>query len=80
MEGRVLLRCGECQVTREIVGEIPGEYTDSFLAAVRLDGWVPRPPDGATLICGACLTRDFAGHESVDDEAKVAGTKDPKAM
>ena len=43
MEGRVLLKCGECELTREIVGEIPDEYTKSFADAVHQDGWVPRP-------------------------------------
>ncbi|HEX7150054.1 MAG TPA: hypothetical protein VF618_01105 [Thermoanaerobaculia bacterium] len=78
MEGRVLLECGECDVRREIVGEIPEEYTASFLAAVREDGWVPRPgANTPTLVCGSCLMR-YAGHETVDDEEKVQGRRDPK--
>ena len=56
MEGRVLLRCGECELTREIVGEIPDEYTRSFAAAVEMDGWVPKPgTNNPTLICRDCL-------------------------
>jgi hypothetical protein len=77
MEGRVLLECGECDVRREVVGEIPEEYTKSFLAAVRDDGWVPKPgANDASLICGSCLMR-FVGHETVDDEEKVQGRKNP---
>ncbi len=72
MEGRVLLQCGECDLTREIAGEIPDEYIRSFDEAVHQDGWAPRP--GATspsLICGACLAQSYSGHETVDDEEKV---------
>jgi len=77
MEGRVLLDCGECGVSREIAGEIPEEYTSRFAAAVREEGWVPRPgANPATLICGACLLK-YAGHETVDDEEKVQGRRDP---
>jgi hypothetical protein len=77
MEGRVVLKCGECNVTREIVGEIPEEYTQSFLDAVRMDGWVPRPgANTASLICRECLLQ-YAGHETVDDEEKVQGRKNP---
>jgi hypothetical protein len=72
MEGRVLLTCGECGRTREISGEIPREYTDCFAQAAREDGWVPRPgaPQPA-FVCGACLAREFAGHETVDDGANI---------
>lgn len=80
MEGRVLLHCGECDLTREIVGEIPEEYTQSFLDAVRMDGWVPRPgANHSSLICRACLLK-YAGHETVDDEEKVQGRKGLKEM
>ena len=80
MEGRVLLRCGECQKTREISGEIPEEYTQSFALAVAEDGWVPRPgANTAELICRDCLLK-YAGHETVDDEEKVRGERDPKEM
>ena len=68
MEGRVLLKCGECERTAEIVGEIPDEYTKSFDEAVHRDGWVPRPgTDDSPLICRECLRRRYEGHESVDD-------------
>jgi hypothetical protein len=77
MEGRVLLECGECNVRREIVGEIPGEYTRSFAEAVRAEGWVPRPGAAPALICGACLVKEYAGHETLDDEEKVQGRKNP---
>jgi len=77
MEARVLLKCGECDVTREIVGEIPDEYTRSFLDAVEKDGWVPRPAGNNDLICRACLLKDYEGHESVDDEEKVLGRRNP---
>lgn len=76
MEGRVLLECGECALTREIVGEIPEEYTRSFAAAVAQDGWVPRPGASNALICRDCLMR-YVGHETVDDEEKVRGRKNP---
>ena len=80
MEGRVVLRCGECDVTREISGEIPEEYTVSFERAVREEGWAPRPGgNDNSLVCAACLLR-FAGHETVDDEQKVLGLKGPKEM
>ena len=80
MEGRVLLHCGECDLTREIVGEIPEEYTLSFLDAVRMDGWVPRPGSNhESLICRKCLLK-YAGHETVDDQEKVEGRKGLKEM
>lgn len=78
MEGRVLLSCGECDLTREIVGEIPDEYTRSFDEAVHRDGWVPRPGSNTpSLICRDCLVKSYAGHETVDDEEKVQGRKNP---
>ncbi len=77
MEGRVLLKCGECEKTREIVGEIPEEFTKSFDEAVHEDGWVPRPGvNSAQLICRDCLMK-YVGHETVDDEEKVQGRRDP---
>ena len=77
MEGRVLLNCGDCELTREIVGEIPDEFTRAFDDAVHQDGWVPRPGANVpSLICRDCLMR-YAGHETVDDEAKVQGRKNP---
>ncbi|MGH9456582.1 MAG: hypothetical protein ACRD2J_02965 [Thermoanaerobaculia bacterium] len=79
MEGRTLLRCPECGCEREIVGEIPEEYTASFAAAVAEEGWVPRPGRTHELICGACLRR-YEGHETVDDEPKVRGERDPKSL
>ena len=80
MEGRTLLTCGECELTREIVGEIPDEYTRSVDEAVHEDGWVPRPgANHASLICGECLVK-YSGHETVDDEEKVKGHRDPMAL
>jgi hypothetical protein len=76
MEGRVLLECGECRRTRQISGEIPEEYTRSFDAAVHEEGWAPRPGSDNALICGDCLMK-FAGHETVDDQEKVRGLRDP---
>jgi hypothetical protein len=74
MEGRVLLRCGECELTREIAGEIPEEFTRAFDDAVHQDGWVPRPgANTPSLICRDCLVKKYAGHETVDDEEKVRG-------
>jgi hypothetical protein len=74
MEGRALLNCGDCGLTREIACEIPEEYTRCFLEAVQQDGWVPRPgANSASLICGACLVKSYAGHETVDDEKKISG-------
>lgn len=81
MEGRVVLQCGECARTREIVGEIPDEYIRSFDDAVHRDGWAPKPGANSTaLICRDCLLRAYAGHETVDDDPKAHGAKDPKAM
>jgi hypothetical protein len=77
MEGRVLLRCGECGRTREVAGEIPDEYIRSFDEAVHQDGWSPRPGNVNVLVCRQCLLR-FEGHESVDDEEKVQGRRNPK--
>jgi hypothetical protein len=77
MEGRVILRCGECDVTREVAGEIPDEYIRSFARAVERDGWAPRPGNDHSLICSDCL-RKYAGHESVDDEEKVLGLRNPR--
>ncbi|HEX6084552.1 MAG TPA: hypothetical protein VF266_08495 [Thermoanaerobaculia bacterium] len=77
MEGRVLLNCGECELTRQIAGEIPDEYIRSFADAVQQDGWVPKPgANTAELICRDCLMK-YAGHETVDDEEKVQGRKNP---
>ena len=76
MEGRVLLKCGECELTREVVGEIPEEYTRNFDIAVHEDGWVPRPGPENSLICRDCLGK-YSGHETVDDEEKVRGERDP---
>jgi hypothetical protein len=72
MEGRTLLRCADCGRTREISGEMPEEYARSFGRYVRDDGWVPRPGPTLALICGICAA-GYAGHETVDDEAKIHG-------
>lgn len=75
MEGRVLLKCDECDLTREIHGEIPEEFTKCFDDAVHSDGWVPRPgANDGSLICRDCLVK-YAGHETVDDEEKVQGRR-----
>jgi hypothetical protein len=79
MEGRTLLRCPRCDRTREVAGEIPEEYTGSFVDAVREEGWVPLPGATLELICGPCFAL-WAGHETVDDEPKVRGEKDPKSL
>jgi hypothetical protein len=77
MEGRVLLKCGDCALTREIVGEIPDEYTRCFDEAVHQDGWVPRPGANIpSLICRDCLVK-YTGHETRDDGEKVRGEKNP---
>lgn len=81
MEGRVLLQCGECDLTREIVGEIPEEYTRRFDDAVHQEGWVPRPgANNGSLICRECLAKSYAGHETVDDEEKVREMRDLKEV
>ena len=79
MEGRVRLTCAECGRTSEVSGEIPEEYTACFARMVRQEGWVPRPGVELAMICGQCATR-YAGHETVDDEDKVRGTRDPKSL
>ena len=77
MEGRVLLRCSECDRTRQISGEIPDEYIQCFAEAVAKDGWAPRPgANSASLICRDCLMK-YSGHETVDDEEKVQGLRNP---
>ncbi len=78
MEGRVILTCGDCDVVDEIVGEIPDEYIRSFESAVGRHGWAPRPGASAgPLICRECLAKSYEGHESVDDEEKVQGRREP---
>ena len=79
MEGRVQIRCAECGRTREISGEIPEEYTSCFLQVIDEDGFVPRPGVALALICGQCL-RNYSGHETVDDEEKVQGKRNPKEV
>jgi hypothetical protein len=75
----MLLRCARCDRSRDVAGEIPEEYTASFGAAVAEEGWAPLPGPRLEMICGPCFTR-WAGHETVDDEPKVRGEKDPKAL
>jgi hypothetical protein len=77
MESRVVIQCLECKRRREIVGEIPDEYTRCFEEAVHNEGWAPHPESAPALICASCLASKYAGHESVDDEEKVRGRKNP---
>ena len=79
MEGRTLLRCHQCGRTREVHGEIPVEYTAGFAEATRSEGWVAMPGSHPAMICGPCFAT-FAGHETVDDESKVRGERDPKSL
>jgi hypothetical protein len=79
MEGRVMLKCGDCGRTREISGEIPGEYSACFARAVEEEGWAPRPGAKPAFICGACLV-NYSGHETVDDEEKILGRADPTSV
>jgi hypothetical protein len=46
---------------------------------VHQDGWAPRPGGDGSLICRECLL-EYEGHESVDDEEKVIGLRDPKEI
>lgn len=66
MEGRVQVVCSDCGRTREISGEMPGDYTACFLEVVREDGFVPRPGNAAAFVCGACF-QDYEGSETRDD-------------
>ena len=75
MEGRVLLRCDECGRTREVAGEIAREYIETFILAVRDEGWVPYPGFEGKFIDGQCLLKKFGGHETRDDYEKVKGAK-----
>lgn len=79
MKGSVQIRCAECGRTREVSGEMPEEYTACFRQVVEEDGFVPRPGAGSAFICGKCLLK-FAGHETVDDEDKVQGKRNPKEV
>ena len=79
MEGRVRIRCAECGRIAECSGEIPEEYTSCFAKIVREEGFVPRPGAQFAMICGNCLKK-FSGHETVDDQDKVDGKRDPKKM
>ena len=79
MEGRVQIRCVECGLTRDVAGEIPEEYTAAFVRAIEQEGFVPRPGGALAFICGACVRR-YAGHETMDDEDKVQGKRDPKSL
>jgi len=69
MEGRSRLVCGDCGRTCEIAGEMPHEYRDRFLSCVG-DGWVPRPGNQLTMICGMCAAK-YEGSETRDDAAKL---------
>ena len=79
MEGRFLLTCAECGITREVSGELPEEYTSSFSKVVAEEGWVPRPGGDLAMICGRCA-RAYEGHETRDDEEKVQGLRGPKEL
>ena len=79
MKGRVRIRCAECGRTREVSGEIPHEFTSCFIQIIEEDGFVPRPGVAQAFICGQCLLR-YEGHESVDDEEKVQGKRNPKEV
>jgi len=63
VEGRTILRCADCNRTREISGELPDE---------REEGWVPKPGAHVAFMCGECAAK-YMGHETSDDEAKVQG-------
>ena len=68
MEARAIVVCAECGRSREVVGEIPEEYTACFAQIVAEDGFVPRPGTVPALICGACLRAyEGPGTESRDD-------------
>lgn len=72
MEARVKVVCAECGRSREVSGEIPGEYTACFAQVVAEDGFVPRPGTAPAMICGECLLRyEGAGSESRDDAEKI---------
>ena len=72
MEARATVTCAECGRSREVVGEIPEEYTACFARVVAEDGFVPRPGTALALICGECLQRyEGAGSESRDDAEKI---------
>ncbi len=79
MEGRVQIRCAECGRQRELSGEIPEEYTSCFLQIIREEGFVPRPGVELVFVCGQCLMR-YVGHETVNDEEKVRGKRNPKEL
>jgi hypothetical protein len=49
---------------------MPEEYIACFVKIVEEDGFVPRPGNACTFICGSCL-RKYEGHETVDDEEKI---------
>jgi hypothetical protein len=70
MEGRFILRCSECERTKEVCGEMPEEYTESFAAAVR-EGWVPRPGSDVLFLC-ATDAATYMGSETADDEEKIS--------
>ena len=71
MEGRTQLVCGDCGRTCEVAGEMPAEYRDAFTQCVCEQGWVPRPGAQFEMICGECLARNYQGHETRDDAAKM---------
>jgi hypothetical protein len=74
MEGRTLLRCADCNRTREISGELPDEYTNCFARYVREEGWVPKPGANVAFMCGECAGK-YMGSETSDDEATVQGLR-----
>ena len=79
MEGRSNFDCADCGRPAEIAGEMPEEYGAAFAQIVVEGGWVPKPGGRFGLICGACAAR-YAGNESVDDQEKVSGFRDPKEL
>lgn len=70
MEGRTRVVCADCGRTREIAGEMPGDYSACFLEVVREDGFVPRPGSAGGYLCGACLAT-YEGSETTDDAEKI---------
>jgi len=70
MEARATVTCAECGRTREVSGEIAGEYTNCFVQVIREDGFVPKPGAAVAFLCGACLRAyEGPGTESSDDGA-----------
>ena len=70
MEGQTQIRCRDCGRTASVRGEMPEEYSASFVEVVQRDGWVVAPGSRVEMLCGRCL-KSYEGSETHDDAEKL---------